>query len=230
MKIQKILLGLSIILLLIIPTVTSANTYLFLNSERQDVVLITGFEPFMDYEINPSQIIAETLNATHINEAEIIGIVLPVNYNESIDILKQAIEQSNPVLVISVGLAADRDEINIEKIGINLKQIPFGQKWYYIQRISKKGPCLRITDLPIKTIVREIEQNNISVKQSFFAGAYVCNYVYYLTLDHIKRNNLQTKAVFIHVPLLKSQDPQGMHLEDMTKAVKTTITFFLENT
>ena len=36
-------------------------------------------------------------------------------------------------------------------------------------------------------------------------------------------NNLPTKAGFIHVPLLTSQDPEGMDLEIMVEGVKSAI-------
>ncbi len=55
------------------------------------IVLVTGFEPFGMYPTNPSQVIAETLNGSTLNDAEIIGIVLPVNFTTSVE---RAIEAS----------------------------------------------------------------------------------------------------------------------------------------
>ena len=43
-------------------------------------------------------------------------------------------------------------------------------------------------------------------------------------LGYIKENNLPIKMGFIHVPLLKSQDPKkGMDLEDMVKATRISL-------
>jgi pyrrolidone-carboxylate peptidase len=42
-------------------------------------------------------------------------------------------------------------------------------------------------------------------------------------LGYINENNLNIKAGFIHVPLLKSQSPDGMNLQDMIKAITIAI-------
>ncbi|HWR27585.1 MAG TPA: hypothetical protein VN377_04000, partial [Candidatus Thermoplasmatota archaeon] len=81
------------------------------------VVLVTGFEPFGTYPINPSQVIAETLNGSTLHDAEIIGIILPVNFTTSVERAKEAIELYKPDVVISLGLNAKAEVIEVEKIG-----------------------------------------------------------------------------------------------------------------
>jgi pyrrolidone-carboxylate peptidase len=76
------------------------------NASGAKVVLVTGFEPFGSHSINPSQIIAETLNGSILNDAEIIGLVLPVDFNKSVENTIEAIEHYQPDLVISLGLDA----------------------------------------------------------------------------------------------------------------------------
>ena len=61
----------------------------------------------------------------------------------------------------------------------------------------------------------ELRRVGIPAHQSFSAGTYVCNTVLYSTLGYIEDHKLSIKAGFIHVPLLKSQDPDGMELETM---------------
>ena len=70
------------------------------------IVLVTGFEPFGNFTVNPSQLIAEALNGSIINDAEIVGVVLPVDFNESAKITTDMIEHYHPILVISLGLNA----------------------------------------------------------------------------------------------------------------------------
>jgi pyroglutamyl-peptidase len=64
----------------------------FSNGTGAKVVLVTGFEPFGIHTTNPSQVIAETLNGSTLNDAEIIGIVLPVNFTASVEKAREAIE------------------------------------------------------------------------------------------------------------------------------------------
>ena len=188
------------------------------------VVLVTGFEPFGIYPTNPSQVIAETLNGSTLGDAEIIGMVLPVDFNKSVERTRDAMEQHHPDVVISLGLNAKSKVIEVEKIGFNLKRYPKGDgAWSFPQRIDKNGPFFRITPLKTYEIVQKIRDENIPVKLSFFAGSYICNALFYGILGYVKNQSLNTTTGFIHVPLLDSQDPSGMPLGTMVDAVKIAI-------
>ncbi len=205
------------VLLLIVPLV-------FTSVSAGTVVLVTGFEPFGVHAINPSQIIADTLNGTIINDAEIIGIVLPVDFNRSIEKAREAIEQYHPDVVLSLGLAARSKVIKVEKIAVNLKRFPRDDgTWSFPQRIQSNGPFVRITTLDAGGIAREMRQAGIPARQSFFAGMYICNSLFYGLLGDSKENNMTATVGFIHVPLLVSQDPAGMALDTLVDAVKIAI-------
>jgi pyroglutamyl-peptidase len=196
----------------------------FSNGTGAKVVLVTGFEPFGVHTTNPSQVIAETLNGSTLNDAEIIGIVLPVNFTASVEKAREAIELYKPDAVISLGLNAKAEGIEVEKIGVNLKRYPKNDGcWSFPQRIDTKGPFLRITSLKTTEIMRKIRDAEIPAKQSFFAGSYICNALFYGLLGYAKDQNLTISIGFIHVPLLDSQDPEGMPLETMVSAVKIAI-------
>lgn len=205
------------VLLFIVPLV-------FTSASAGTIVLVTGFEPFGVHAINPSQIIAETLNGTIINDAEIIGIVLPVDFNRSVEEARAAIDQYHPDVVLSLGLAARSKVIKVEKIAVNLKRFPRDDgTWSFPQRIQRNGPFVRVTTLDAGGIAREMRQAGIPARQSFFAGMYICNSLFYGLLGDIKENNMTAAVGFIHVPLLDSQDPAGMALETLVDAVKIAI-------
>jgi len=188
------------------------------------VVLITGFEPFGNYTVNPSQLIAEALNGSTLNDAEIVGVVVPVDFDESVQITTDAIQQYHPDLVISLGLNARSQAVRIEKIGVNLKRYPKNDgTWSFPRRIDVSGPFLRFSPFHTANIVRRIREANISVQQSCFAGTYICNSLFYQLLGYVSEQNSSIKVGFIHVPLLDSQNPQGMPLETMVDAVKIAI-------
>jgi pyroglutamyl-peptidase len=193
------------------------------------VVLVTGFEPFSNYTVNPSQLIAEALNGSTLNEAEIVGVVLPVDFNESVKIATDAIQHYHPNLVMSLGLNARSQTIRVEKIGVNLKRYPKDDgTWSFPRRIDLTGSFLRFSPIHTMGIVRKIREENISVQQSFFAGTYVCNTLFYQLLGYANDHNHTINVVFIHVPLLDSQDPHGMPLQTMVDAVKLAIEAGLE--
>ncbi len=130
------------------------------------VVLVTGFEPFGTHDINPSQLIAETLNGSIISNASVIGIVLPVNFSTSVEKAKEAIALFHPDVVISLGLNAKATGVEIEKIGVNMKRYPLENgRWSFPRRIDSKGPFLRITSLKTSGITRKIHEAGIPVKQ-----------------------------------------------------------------
>jgi len=210
----------------IIISLFSSGSY---NVSCAPVVIVTGFEPFGNYSVNPSELIAEVLNGTSFGGAAVVGIVLPVDFNDSVEMTLHVIEQYHPVLVISTGLNARSHTIKVEKIGMNLKRYPKNDgTWSFPRRIDKMGPFFRITPLHTNDIVRKIRDANISVQQSFFAGTYVCNTLFYQMLGYANDQKRTIKAGFIHVPLLDSQDPQGMSLQTMVDAVKIAIQTGLE--
>jgi pyroglutamyl-peptidase len=193
-------------------------------------VLVTGFEPFLNYTVNPSGLIAETVNGLSIGNATIIGIVLPVDFNGSLNQTIQAIEVYHPVLVISTGLNAKAHRMNVEKIAYNLKRYQKDDgTWSFPRRINQTGPFLRLTPLHTLIIVQNIRKAHISAQQSLFTGTYVCNSLFYQSLAYVANHQLSTQVGFIHVPLLDSQDPQGMPLQQMVTGVEIAIRTSLEN-
>lgn len=193
------------------------------------VVLVTGFEPFGSYEMNPSQLIAEALNGTTIDDADIIGVVLPVNFTTSVEQAREAIEQYHPEVVLSLGLNARAQGIRVEKIGINLKRyLNNDGTWSFPRRIDPSGPFLRFSPLPAFAIVEKIREENISAQFSCYAGIYQCNSLLYQLLDFKTGYNGTRRIGFIHVPLLDSQDPEGMPLQSMVSAVRIAIQVSLQ--
>ena len=218
-----------VIILLTISSVGSSLSPVTIPNEEDNlqgnetVVLVTGFGPFSVYDINPSELIAKELDGDTIENATVIGIILPVDFTESVEVATQAIETYDPDIVISLGLAAPAGWIRVEKVGLNLRRKNVSGKIIYT-RLDPCGPLIRLSSIPTFFISRDIRRAWIPARQSFRAGIYICNALLYGTLGYIKENNLPIKMGFIHVPLLKSQDPKkGMDLEDMVEATRIAI-------
>jgi pyroglutamyl-peptidase len=190
------------------------------------VVLITGFGPFSKFDVNPSQLIAETLNGQTIDTATVIGIIVKPNlsdFTEPLEFVYQAIDDYEPDLVICLGLAAPYPWIRLEILGINLGKSneSDNQKLF---KLDPEGPLFRFSNLPTFKIAREIRKNGIPARTTFHAGLSLCNGMLYSVAGYIEENDLPIKSGFIHVPLMKSQDPEkGMELEKMVEATKISI-------
>jgi len=219
--------SLLIILILIVPATTSFFPLHPVSSDMvtldEQTVLLTGFGPFHTFDVNPSQLIVETLNGSMIQEASVSGVTLPVDFEESVACLIDAIEQVQPDVIICLGLSPTATALEVERIGVNLKQKEFDNPWLLPHRIDPKGPFIRWSTLPTKAITTAMHNENISAVRSWSAGWYVCNAVLYEMLGYIKEQDLCIPAGFIHVPPLVSQQPEGLELSTMIEAIECAI-------
>ena len=219
--------SLLIILILIVPAITSFFPPHSVSSDLvtldEQTVLLTGFGPFHTFELNPSQLIVKTLNGSMIQEASVLGVILPVDFEESVACLIDAIEQVQPEVIICLGLSPTATALEVERIGINLKQKEYDNPWVLPHRIDPKGPFIRWSTLPTRAITTALHNVNISAVRSWSAGWYVCNAVLYEMLGYLKEHDLCIPAGFIHVPPLVSQQPEGMELATMVEAIECAI-------
>jgi pyroglutamyl-peptidase len=198
-------------------------------SVHEPVVLVTGFEAFGNYEVNPSQLIAETLDGQVLNDVRILGLVLPVDFNESVECVLQTLDDVNPVLVVSTGLSAQCRAIHVEQLAWNFKRLSRNETMgIRIQVLDPGGPVLRVCLLNTRHISQFLRDEHIVGRSSFFPGFYVCNAVYYSILGYLGDEPQSVPSVFLHVPLLQNQSAHGMELDTMIEAVKITITAGLD--
>ena len=227
MKKKCLVITLAFILVLTSISITSSQSTM---DEDPTVVLVIGFGPFLNHDVNPSELIAEELDGETINGAEIIGFpVLPnlSNFTESIEIVYQAIENYNPDYVFSIGLAAKFKTIRIEKIGLNLKIE--NKENASLEKLIPNERWLRFSPFPAMKIVRELRRAKIPSQTSIYAGLSLCNRMLYSVLHHIDVNDLPIKSGFIHVPLHKTEEnPDAMELQTMVNATKIIIEVCLD--
>lgn len=193
-------------------------------------LLLTGFEPFYIYDVNPSQLIVEAFNGTKICNTTVVGIVLPVNFSESVTQIISEVERYNPVLVLSLGLNAEARMVQIENFGVNIRKQPRSNPfWFVPKRLDPDGSFLLRTSLPTIDIVSAIRNKGIPARNSIHAGTYVCNAVFYHTLQYIDEQNKQIPMGFIHVPPLDYQEPHGMNISVLLDAIDISLKTCLES-
>lgn len=171
-------------------------------------LLLTGFEPFGESPVNPSQRIAEELNGKSIQGMEIRGIVLPVDNKKGPASLIKALTLSRMDCVLCLGEAPRRAAISIERVAINLMdyRIPDNSGKTMIDApIHPDGPAAYFATLPVRSILERLLAEGIPVELSLSAGAYLCNQVLYSLLDYLSCSNLHIPAGFIHLPSLPEQ-------------------------
>ena len=165
-------------------------------------LLISGFTTFNTHTENSSQVIADMLSRAQIEGFEIRTVILPVAFSTAFDHLQALIDSFSPDIVICLGLAGTREQIELERVAINLIHSNIADNegvFRQDQPVVVGGPAAYFSTLPISAM-KEVETPFL-VEQSFTAGAYVCNYLMYKVLHHLK--DTEVRAGFIHLPHLK---------------------------
>ena len=194
-------------------------------------LLLTGFVPFLQFPVNPTEEIVKTLDGQTIGDYEIHSRVLPVEFAESASQLLAYFDELQPDAVISLGLAAGRAHITPERIAINCKdgEPDNSGKACEDEPIEAEGPDGYFSTLPIRDMVNTMKENGYPAKISNTAGTYLCNNVMYAVLHKIansERSNV--RAGFIHIPAshelaLKLNNSPSWSQQDLTNAIKLAI-------
>lgn len=194
-------------------------------------ILLTGFDPFGEEDINPATEVIKKFSGKKIKDHQIKTLEIPTVYKKSIEKIKEEINKINTDIVISIGQAGGRTDISLERIAINIDDYRIedneGNK-PVDKEINPQGENAYFSTLPIKKMVDEIKENGIPAEVSNSAGTFVCNHVMYGVLDYIKEKDLDIKAGFIHIPFLPSQvvdkkNKASMSLETVRKGLEIGI-------
>ncbi|MEK3799088.1 pyroglutamyl-peptidase I [Peribacillus sp. FSL H8-0477] len=165
-------------------------------------LLLTGFEPFLNYPINPTEEIVQALDGAVIGDYMVCSKLLPVEFRLSGDRIIEYIQDILPDAVISLGLAAGRSQITLERIGINCADGEKDNTGYKPlgERIVADGADGMFTSLPLNQMLEGLIEAGYPASISNSAGTYVCNQVMYRVLHHLQETKQSKQAGFIHVP------------------------------
>jgi len=193
-------------------------------------VLVTGFEPFNNAKLNPSEALVTRLRSDDVPGAEIITKVLPVVYSKSAEELLALVDEHKPDVVLCFGQAEGRKEISIERFAVNLDDAAIADNSGSIridQKIHSDTPTAYESTLPVKDLVLSLKATGISAATSLSAGTFVCNHIFYELQNALAGSDVLSG--FIHVPLMTEQQEDfpelfNMPVEQMVLAAKTIIT------
>lgn len=193
-------------------------------------VLITGFEPFGGEKINPALEAVKMLPDT-IGGAKIVKLEVPTVFEKSIKRLDECIEKEKPDITICVGQAGGRFDITVERVAINVDdaRIPDNENNSPAdEKIFEDGRNAYFAALPIKAIVKNINDAGIPASISDSAGTFVCNHLMYGLLYLIDKKYNNMAGGFIHVPFIPQQasgkkNTPSMNVSDIVKALTIAV-------
>jgi pyroglutamyl-peptidase len=165
-------------------------------------VLATGFEPFGGSTVNPSQQLIEAL------DGEVATALLPVSYARAADVLRAAVREAEPDVVICFGQADGRTGISIERFAHNLDEATTTDNDTAAgsgAAIDPAGPAAYPATLPVDDLVAALRAEGIPAAPSRDAGGFLCNHVFYVLMGLLEAERPQALGGFVHVPLLPEQ-------------------------
>jgi pyroglutamyl-peptidase len=191
-------------------------------------LLLSGFEPFLGFPINPTEAIVKALDGLEIGDYVVHGVLLPVDYETAGPRILDAMDEVKPDAVISLGLAAGRLQITPERIAINCRDGEPDNRGVALQDapIVEGGPDGYFSTLPIRKMVNVLNESGFPARISDTAGTYLCNNIMY-TVRHAVSAEVQ--AGFVHIPashelaVTHKKEMASWSQNDLTAAIRRII-------
>ena len=176
------------------------------------MILLTGFEPFGGQPMNPSW--AAALSARDLLRAEgfaVEAVELPCVFGAAGSVLRNALGDLDPELVVCIGQAGGRGRVSLERVAINCDDAPIPDNagnQPVDREVVPGGPAAYFASLPIKAALLAVESAGVPAEVSQTAGTYVCNHTFY-TLMHELAPRPGVRGGFVHVPFAPDQVERG---------------------
>ena len=199
------------------------------------MLLISGFEPFDGADINPSAEVVDSLQKNPPPGIDLATTILPVETGVAAERLLSTIEECGADIVLMLGEARGRSVICIEQVALNLLDFSIPDNaGHQIQdtRIVDAGPDAIFATLPVRALVKALQDQEIPAERSLSAGSYLCNELSYRVLERSRRQDGSASPIagFIHLPSLPSPSNTGMNmpLDLEVRAVRVIISRLFE--
>lgn len=196
-------------------------------------VLITGFEAFGGDKINPSEMVARSLEGRMIAGRSVAVHVLPVETRSMRDRLDEAIRLNDPDLIIAMQQFGGRAALSLERVAVNVLDFDGADNVGVTRKgdaIARGGADARISNLPFERIVEAWRQNGVPGYVSNAAGTFVGNQALYEILGLTERSTSPVLVGLMHLPYLPAQAIEAgaesnpsMSLELMKKGIEILI-------
>ncbi len=170
-------------------------------------ILLTAFEPFGGESLNSAQEAAKLVK-NEIAGAKIVKIPVPVVFGKSIEAVVSAIRRETPDAVLCLGQAGGRAGLTPERVAINVDdaRIPDNEGNQPVDHpIFPDGAPAYFSTLPVKAMVRAIQEAGLPASLSNSAGTFVCNHLMYGVLHYMAHTWPDRRGGFMHLPSLTDQ-------------------------
>ncbi|MBU0859337.1 MAG: pyroglutamyl-peptidase I [Alphaproteobacteria bacterium] len=173
---------------------------------------MTGFGPFPGQPDNPSARLVARLGAAF----NVRAVVLPTEFAAAGAQLKAALDAHQPDVVVCFGVAAQSDQLRIERAAWNVVDTAKTDNAGHHHKgavIRKDGPEGYASTLPLPGIHADLVRGGFPAVPSNDAGDYLCNYIFYQLMHDAAQNGARRRGGFVHIPVPREGsrlDEQGL--------------------
>lgn len=208
------------------------------------LIVLTGFEPFADFKVNPSWEAAEAFDGKELDSFKVKSFKIPLKYREIKPTIEGILVSQEPTALISLGQSY-RPVVSLEKVAVNFADLTESNVLYNCgsrpkdEILEPKAPVAYFATLPIRELLSKLRESSIPTEISYDAGTFGCNQLFFHMMHKIHVDGLNIPAGFIHVPCLPSQTVQlqeakrgplpSMELERIIKAIEIAIRVTAKN-
>lgn len=168
-------------------------------------VLLTGFGPFPGTPDNSSAWLVDSLPApTGELACQLHPHILPTEWDAVSHIAPRLLATLKPDIALHFGVSPRASSFRIERFAHNEMSaradaagtVPDGSA------IVAGGTHCLATRLPASQLARHLNDCGVRALPSGCAGRYLCNFLYYLSLEWAERQENPCLAAFVHMPPL----------------------------
>jgi pyroglutamyl-peptidase len=177
-------------------------------------VLLTGFEAFPadSTHDNSSERAVMGFDASALPGISVMPIILPVEYDSAPAWVADVIRRCQPAVVVSFGQG--RWAVDLETTAYNRKDtsgvaggVPDNRGVVQTgEPITTGGPAERPSTLPLERILPLLSAAGIAANLSDDPGRYICNDVFYATLEETASTG--SPGGFVHLPRMERVGPE----------------------
>lgn len=189
-------------------------------------ILITGFDPFAHYSLNPSWEAVKLLPAT-INNYQIHKLRLPNIFGLAPRMLLEEAERVQPDVILLTGMNSGTTNIEINLAALNVQDAfiedNLGHKPWN-KPIIESAPAAYFATIPVHELVSSLRAQQLPVQLAFASGGFVCNEIFYRTLHAYAGSAV--RVGFVHVPLMPEMvfdEALARPLQETTAILQTII-------
>ena len=168
-------------------------------------VLITGFGPFPGAAENSSAWLVETLAASRPSSrlnCTLHAEVLPTEWAEVSTLGPRLLNRHRPRLILHLGLNKRARGFRIERTARNVIDLREDARGAMpnTRSVLDRGHARLDTRVPAQGLAKHLRAQDLPAVDSRSAGTYLCNYLYYLSLDWARRQEAPCDVCFVHIP------------------------------